>query len=87
MFPVEEDLDIEKVWFDDTQDAMEVISNCIEKDQTMGIDKNLPSRFLLRLMELDSGKEFKNASPLIDKIRIYKDSEEISLMKEASRAN
>ena len=87
LFPVEEDLGVEKVWFNDTQDAIEVMSEYIEKDKTLGIDKNLPSRYLLKLMELGVGKDYKNASTLIDRIRMCKDEEEIKLMKEASRLN
>ena len=87
LFPVEEDLAVEKVWFDDTQDPIEVMAEYIDKDKTLGIDKNLPSRYLLKLMELNSGKDFKNVSPIIDRIRMIKDNEEINLTREASKIN
>ncbi|MBZ2175579.1 Xaa-Pro peptidase family protein [Schnuerera sp. xch1] len=87
LFPITEDLGIEVTWFDDTQDAVEIISKHVEKDEVMGIDKNWPSRFLLRLMELGGGSKFVNSSFLIDQVRMCKDEEERELMREASRLN
>ncbi|WP_251861170.1 Xaa-Pro peptidase family protein [Clostridium sp. Marseille-Q2269] len=87
LFTVEEDLGIEKVWFNDTQDGVEIISKYVEKDKTMGVDKNWPARFLLRLMELKGGSEFVNCSNIIDRVRMCKDEEEQKLMKESSRIN
>ena len=54
LFPVYEDLGVEKVWFDDTKDGVLIISEYIEKEKTIGIDKNWPARFLLHLMELNA---------------------------------
>ncbi|KYH35534.1 putative peptidase [Clostridium tepidiprofundi DSM 19306] len=87
LFPVHEDLGVEKIWFDDTQDAVEIVSRYVNKGKSMGIDKNWPARFLLRLMELKGGSTFVNASEIIDRVRMCKDSEERELMKEASRVN
>lgn len=87
LFPVYEDLGVEKVWFNDTQDAVEIISNYVLKDEAIGIDKNWPARFLIRLMELKGGSAFVNASNIIDRVRMQKDEKEIELMKTASRLN
>lgn len=87
LFPVTEDLGMEKVWFSDTDDGVELISQYIDKDKTMGIDKNWEAKFLLRLMELEGGKNFVNGSLLVDQVRMQKDEKEQDLMREASRVN
>lgn len=87
LFPVSEDLGVDKVWFNDTQDPVVLISDAMDADGTVGIDKNWPSRFLLRLMELRIGGAYVNGSVLVDRVRMRKDEEERALMREASRLN
>lgn len=87
LFTVPEDLGIEKIWFSDEEEPCEIASKYIDKDKILGIDKNLPARFLLRLMELDSAAGYKNTSVCVDTVRSCKDDEEIILMREASRVN
>lgn len=87
LFPVHEDLGVEKVWFDDTKDGVLIISKYIEKGQTIGIDKNWPARFLLHLMDLNPKSKYVNSSFIIDTLRMCKDEEEIELMKKASHIN
>lgn len=87
LFTVPEDIGVEKIWFSDEQDACEIASKYIDKDKILGVDKNLPARFLLRLMELDSASGYKNTSACVDTVRSCKDDEEIVLMREASRVN
>ncbi|HWR38552.1 MAG TPA: Xaa-Pro peptidase family protein [Patescibacteria group bacterium] len=87
LFPVPEDLGVEKVWFDDTQDAVRVLTRYVDKTQGIGVDKNWPSRFLLRLMDEEAAAGYVNGSGIIDRIRMCKDEEEIRRMREASRLN
>lgn len=87
LFPVHEDLGVEKVWFDDTKDGVSIISNYIEKGKTIGIDKNWPARFLLHLMGLNKESEYVNSSFIIDTLRMCKDEEEKELMRKASQIN
>ena len=87
LFTVPEDLGAEKVWFCDDNDPCEIASEYIDGYKTLGVDKNLPARFLLRLMELGSASDYKNTSVCIDTVRACKDNEEIALMREASRVN
>ncbi|MDF2547589.1 MAG: proline dipeptidase [Anaerosolibacter sp.] len=87
LFPVSEDLGVEKVWFKDTDEPIQLLSGYVDKDKPMGIDKNWPAKFLLRLMELGGGSSFINSSPIIDQIRMSKDAKEIPLMEEASKIN
>jgi Xaa-Pro dipeptidase len=86
LFPVNENLGIEKVWFSDIQDSIEILASYIGHG-TIGIDKNWPARFLLKLMKLKSNCEYINGSFIIDKIRASKDLEERDLLRAASKLN
>lgn len=87
LFPVTEDLGVEKVWFNDTQNAIEIVSNYIDKNATIGIDKNWPARFLLSLMDACPNCKYVNSSFIIDSLRMCKDDEEKDLMRKASQIN
>lgn len=87
LFPVSEDLGVEMVWFNDTQNPVEIITEHIDKNATMGVDKNWPARFLLNLIELGGGSKFVNSSYIIDTLRMCKDEEEKELMRIASKLN
>ncbi|HMM19364.1 MAG TPA: Xaa-Pro peptidase family protein [Selenomonadales bacterium] len=87
LFHVPEDLGVEKVWFDDTDDSVKLFAQHINKKATIGIDKNWPSHFLLRLMAEKGDSDFFNGSLLVDRIRACKDDQERDLMREASRLN
>ncbi|MDV3427368.1 MAG: aminopeptidase P family N-terminal domain-containing protein, partial [Bacillota bacterium] len=58
LFPVNEDLGIEIVRFNDNQEPVSKLTEYVEKDKPIGIDKTWPSRFLLKLMELGGGSSF-----------------------------
>ncbi len=87
LFPITNDLGIEIVFFNDTQDSVEILSKYIQDNTTLGIDKNWVARFLLRLMELVPNCKYVNSSFIIDTLRMTKDEEEKSLMRNASRLN
>ena len=52
LFSVPEELGVEKIWFNDTQDGVELLARSLDNERTVGVDKNWPARFLLRLMEV-----------------------------------
>ena len=87
LFPVHEDLGVEKIWFDDTKDAVKIISEYINNGKTTGVDKNWPARFLLHLMDLKPNNKYVNSSFIIDTLRMCKDEEEKNLMRKASHIN
>ena len=87
LFPQERDLGVELVWYDDIEDAVEPLSRYVDRDAVMGVDKNWPARFLLRLQELGGGSSFVNASWIVDQVRMIKDEEEQELMRVSSRIN
>lgn len=87
LFPLCEDIGTENVWFTDDDDSARVLSEHIEDGNTIGIDKNWPARFLLRLQGLKKGCAFINGSPIVDEARSLKDQEEKELMRESSQVN
>lgn len=44
LFPQEEDLGVELVWYDDVEDGVEILSRFVEKDKAIGIDKTWPGQ-------------------------------------------
>lgn len=87
LFPINEDLGVEKVVYNDIQNPVEILAKYVEKDKPMGVDKNWPARFLLQLMELKGGSTFINASGIIDRVRACKDETEKQLMRNSSKLN
>lgn len=87
LFPVNEDLGVEIVRFNDNQEPVAKLAEYVEKDKPIGIDKAWPSRFLLKLMEIKGGSSFVNGSEITDRVRMIKDKFEIELMRESSRVN
>lgn len=88
LFPIEQDLGVEKVIFSDTDDSVAIVASYLHKNATIGIDKVYPARFLLPLINkhLPENK-FTDVSIIVDNIRMIKDAEEIQLMREASKLN
>lgn len=87
LFPLEDEIGIEKIWYEDKDDAIEVLSKYIDKDEKLGIDKMWPSHFLISLMTKNSAGGYINSSPIIDRIRMIKDEEEKNLMRKSSQIN
>lgn len=87
LFPLEDDLGIDLVWYEDSNDPIEILCKYIDKDKILGIDKDWPSRFLIRLMDLKCAKGYKNSSFIVDRLRMIKDEEERELMRIASNKN
>lgn len=87
LFSTKDHENLEKIIFKDIDDGVEIISKHIDSSKVIGIDKNWPARFLLRLMELNKESKFVNSSVIIDKIRMCKDKEEKDLMRKASKIN
>lgn len=87
LFPISEDLGGEKIWFNDTQDPVEILVKNVDKENTLGIDKNWPAHFLIKLMDLKGGSKFVNGSEILDRVRMCKDECEKDLMRAASKLN
>jgi len=87
LFPEKESDDLDFIWVKDTTDSISMLAEKIEKDKVLGIDKNWPSGFLIRLMETTGSSKVVNSSLLLDLIRSQKDEEEIQFMKDVSKMN
>lgn len=87
LFPINEKLDFDLVWYRDTEDPVKKLCEFIDSSKPLGVDKNWPSHFLIRLMEKKGATVFVNGSYILDRTRMVKDSEEIKLMKKASFIN
>lgn len=84
LFPQEENLGAPITYYDDTDDGVEVLAQYVNKDKVIGVDKNWPAHFLLRLQELGAGSKFVNGSKIVDKVRQIKDEHEAQLMRESA---
>lgn len=87
LFPITEDLGVDIVSFDDTDNSIEILSNILLKDKALGVDKNWPARFLIGLMDLNAASSYVNGSLIVDRVRMIKDEQETNFMREASRLN
>ena len=84
LFPQTEDLGVPLTYIDDIDDGVEILSQFVEKDKKIGIDKEWPARFLLRMQELNAAAGYVNGSIIVDKVRQHKDEVEHRLMKESA---
>ena len=87
LFPNAEGYADRVVTFSDTDDPLPLVASVCEKGTALGVDKGLPARWLLPLMDLGAATGFKVASAAVDDARSAKDAEEQALMREASRLN
>ena len=87
LFRQTKDLGVEIVYYNDTQDGVEILSHFADAAAPMAIDKNWPARFLLRLQELGCGSRYVNSSAIVDGVRQIKTPEEQEKMRVASRLN
>ena len=87
LFPLEEDLGLEIVSYSDTDDIISKVAEYIPDGTKLGIDKILPARFLLPLMDKLPKTKFVDVSVLVDTTRMLKDEEEKELMRISSELN
>ena len=76
LFPVEEELGVDLVWYEDTDKPVEILASFLDKSERIGVDKNWPAHFLISLMDMNAASGYVNASPIIDRLRMIKDEEE-----------
>ena len=87
LFSIEEDLGVEIQYFDDTEDSVELLSQVVDKESPLGVDKTWPARFLLRLQELKAASSYVNGSVIVDKVRQIKDKDEQEKLIQSSLLN
>ena len=86
LFALSGTVDIPLVEYDDTEDCIALLAERLMPGE-IGIDKDWPSRFTIRLMEARSDLTPVIGSPCIDQTRLYKDEKELKLMRESSLKN
>jgi len=71
----------------DSEDPIEKLNGGLKNGQIIGIDKNWPSHFLIRLLKMRPDIQIEIGSILVDRVRMIKDANEIDKMKKASNIN
>lgn len=87
LFPVNSDIGCDILYYNDTENPIDLLSKVVNNNEVLGIDKDFKAHFLIGLIDKKAAKSFVNSSPIIDRIRMIKDLEEINLMREASKIN
>ena len=85
LFPQEGDVGVDLIWYNDVDDGVEILADVMEEGDTIGIDKNWPAHFLLRLQEIFPEKRYVNGSLLVDDVRRIKDEKEQEIMRKSSK--
>ncbi|MBP2025807.1 M24 family metallopeptidase [Peptoniphilus stercorisuis] len=86
LFPIEEDLGVEIVWLDDTDEQIKILSDYVIP-RFVGVDKDLSAKFLIPIMNVVDDADFIVGSYIIDNLRAIKDEDEIVNMKKSSSLN
>lgn len=81
------DVGLPVVNFDDTDDAPALLAPYLDCRKGLGIDKDWPARFLLRLQELPVAREYRVGSICCDMVRAVKDKAEQKAMIASSKVN
>ena len=87
LFKTDADFDMDKIFYDDTEDPIKMISDVTDHTKPLGIDKNWPSGFLIRLIDLNGASKYVDGSDIVDFCRQVKDEKEQELMRISSRLN
>ena len=85
--------DLAVVTWQETEDAHALVAGIVRDTRRdpsgsfrIAVSDDLPARHLLRLQDRLAGASFELASPLLGRLRIVKDTDEIALLTEAAHA-
>ncbi len=81
------DVGLPVINFDDTDDAPALLAPYLDVKKALGVDKDWPARFLLRLQELPVAREYRVGSICCDMVRAVKDEAEQQAMIRSSQVN
>ncbi len=87
LFQFQEEIGVTKVYFSDTDNIVPLWKQYIDPTKKLGIDKILPARFLLSMMDAGVSCGYANGSLAIDLTRAVKDQKEQELMRRSSLVN
>ncbi|NLY09185.1 MAG: aminopeptidase P family protein [Tissierellia bacterium] len=85
LFPQDGEVGAELIWYNDIEDGVAKLAKEIKDDAIIGVDKEWPAKFLLRLQEIYPDRKYVNASLIVDRVRMVKDEEEKELMRQSSK--
>lgn len=87
LFRFDEEIGIETEYYTDTDKITDVLKKLIKPEYSLRVDKILPAKFLIPMMEEKIASEFKLGSLAVDKTRAVKEAKEQELMRAASHVN
>lgn len=87
LFRFDEDLGVQKKYITDTDSVAELLKGDVDANEALGVDKILPAKFLLPMLEAKIAASIINGSIAVDHTRAIKDEAEIALMRESSHIN
>lgn len=86
LFYLDQELDLNIVWYNDTDNCVKVLSEYLSDAKNVGVDKFWNAKFLLPLMEYTNA-HYELGSICVDYVRMKKDEHEQELMIKASQIN
>ncbi|MCC8059505.1 MAG: Xaa-Pro peptidase family protein [Clostridiales bacterium] len=86
LFPVD-GLDVDICHFSDMDDVVQLMADCTDHHQALGIDRKMTAEYLLGLQQRGAGTDYINSSECVNQIRGQKDKEEQRLMMAVSDIN
>lgn len=86
LFPLA-DMKIPVCYFNDVDDPVSLLSESLKSSKRIGVDKDWPSRFLLKLMKVKPDADYIDGSFTVDMARLIKAEDEKVLMRKASEVN
>ncbi len=88
LFYLDKSLDIDIVWYNDTDNYIDLLASYLNNANCIGVDKTWSAKFLLPLMNYGFDEvSFELGSICVDYVRMIKDEDEQCLMQESSRLN
>ncbi len=87
LFPFEPTEGLETVVYSDTDSLVEVLKPHLHPEWILGVDKNMPARFLLPIMKNGLVKDCVDGSLPVDRTRAVKEKDELEKLRRASKIN
>ena len=87
LFPYEPDEGLDVIVYSDTDVYTELLRPHLNPDWVLGVDKDLPARFLLPILKQKLVRDCVDGSLPVDRTRAIKDEEELRRMRRSSQIN
>lgn len=87
LFPKAKELEMEVIFYDDTENPVAILEKQLIQGENVGIDKEWPSHFLIKLLKRVPSLKIELGSVCVDTARMMKDQAEIERMRKASQVN